>query len=114
VKVGTKCDHDCTYCSTGTMLRMHPSFKEAGEKPFDLGYAIVDPTMPDRVSRDAESIKPENRGLVQFCTTTDAGHLKHERMAAAMPHMLIGEPRLASRAEVLFLSALGPVCWSAL
>jgi hypothetical protein len=30
VNVGTKCGHDCTYCSTGTMLRMHPSFKEAG------------------------------------------------------------------------------------
>jgi len=42
------------------MLRMHPSFKEAGEKPFDLGYAIVDPTMPDRVARDAKkSIEPE-------------------------------------------------------
>jgi DNA repair photolyase len=54
------------------MLRMHPSFKEAGEKPFDLGYAIVDPRMPDRVARDAESIKPENRGLVQLCTATDA------------------------------------------
>ena len=72
VNVGTKCGHDCTYCSTGTMLRMHPSFKEADKKPFDLGYAIVDPSMPDRVSRDAESIKQEKRGLVQPCTTTDA------------------------------------------
>jgi DNA repair photolyase len=72
VNVGTKCGHVCTFCSTGTMLRMHPSFKEAGEKPFDLGYAIVDPSVPDRVSRDAEAIKAENRGLVQFCTTTDA------------------------------------------
>src|SRR5208283_4459095 len=72
VNVGTKCGHDCTYCSTGTMLRMHPSFKEAGEKPFDLGYAIVDPTMPDRVAIDAANIRPEKRGLVQLCTTTDA------------------------------------------
>jgi DNA repair photolyase len=72
VNVGTKCGHDCTYCSTGTMLRMHPSFKEAGEKPFDMGYAIVDPSMSDRVARDAETIKPEKRGLVQLCTTTDA------------------------------------------
>jgi DNA repair photolyase len=51
---------------------MHPSFKEAGEKPFDLGYAIVDPSMPDRVAIDAANIRPEKRGLVQLCTTTDA------------------------------------------
>ena len=25
VNVGTKCGHDCTYCSTGTMLRMQTS-----------------------------------------------------------------------------------------
>jgi hypothetical protein len=49
-----------------------PSFKEACEKPFDLGYAIVDSSMPDRVARDAETTKPESRGLVQLCTTTDA------------------------------------------
>jgi DNA repair photolyase len=72
VNVRTKCGHDCTYCSAGTMLRMHPSFKEVGEKPFDLGYAIMDPSMPDRVARDAETIKSENRGRVQLCTTTDA------------------------------------------
>jgi hypothetical protein len=64
--------HDCTHRSTGTMLRMHPSFTQAGEKPFDLGYAIVDLTMPDRVARDAQSLKPEKRGLVQRCTTADA------------------------------------------
>jgi DNA repair photolyase len=54
------------------MLRMHPSFEEAGEVPFDLGYAIVDPQTPDRVAEDARAIKPARRGLVQLCTTTDA------------------------------------------
>jgi DNA repair photolyase len=72
VNVGTKCGHDCTYCSTGAMLFRHPSFKAAGENAFDQGYAIVDPTMPDRVARDAQAIKPKRRGLVQLCTTTDA------------------------------------------
>ena len=72
VNVGTKCGHDCTYCSTGPVLRRHDSFKAAGESPFDLGYAIVDPTMPDRVAIDAANIRPEKRGLVQLCTTTDA------------------------------------------
>jgi DNA repair photolyase len=32
VNVGTKCGHGCTYCSTGAVLRMHDSFKVAGEK----------------------------------------------------------------------------------
>ena len=72
VNVGTKCGHDCTYCSTGPVLRRHESFKDAGENPFDLGYAIVDATMPDRVAIDAANIRSEKRGLVQLCTTTDA------------------------------------------
>jgi hypothetical protein len=70
VNIGTKCGHSCFYCSTGTLLRMHPSFKEAGQKPSDHGYAIVDPSTPERVSVDAHRIK--NRGLVQLCTTVDA------------------------------------------
>ena len=27
VNVGTKCGHGCEYCSTGALLRMHPSFR---------------------------------------------------------------------------------------
>ena len=72
VNVGTKCGHDCSYCSTGSVLRMHDSFKAAGEDPFGLGYAIVDPTVPERVAYDARTSRPENRGMVQLCTTTDA------------------------------------------
>lgn len=72
VNVGTKCGHDCTYCSTGAVLRMHPSFKTASESPFGLGYAILDPQTPDRVADDARTIKLAHRGLVQLCTTTDA------------------------------------------
>jgi DNA repair photolyase len=40
--------------------------------PFDLAYAIVDPTMPERVAYDAQTTRPEDRGVVQLCTTTDA------------------------------------------
>ena len=69
VNVGTKCGHECTYCSTGAMLRRHPSFKDAGENPFGAGYAIVDPTTAERVARDAARIR--ERGLVQLCTTAD-------------------------------------------
>jgi len=70
VNVGLKCGHDCLYCSTGAVLRCHKAFKELGENPFGHGYAIVDPTTPDRVARDAARIK--DRGLIQLCTLTDA------------------------------------------
>ncbi|MGD0089208.1 MAG: radical SAM protein [Planctomycetota bacterium] len=70
VNVGTKCGHDCLYCSTGALLRMHRSFKEVGRSPFGHGYAIVDPSTPERVSVDARRIR--HRGLVQLCTIVDA------------------------------------------
>ena len=70
VNVGTKCGHDCLYCSTGALLRMHRSFKEAGQNPFGHGYAIVDPHTPDRVAADARRI--HQRGMVQICTVVDA------------------------------------------
>jgi DNA repair photolyase len=70
VNIGTKCGHDCLYCSTGALLRMHKSFKEAGENPFGHGFAIVDPSTPDRVAKDALRIR--QRGMVQLCTVVDA------------------------------------------
>jgi DNA repair photolyase len=70
VNVGTKCGHDCLYCSTGALLRMHRSFKDAGQNPFGHGYAIVDPDTPTRVAADARRIR--NPGLVQLCTVVDA------------------------------------------
>jgi DNA repair photolyase len=77
VNVGTKCGHGCLYCSTGAVLRMHKSFRDSGEDPFACGYAIVDPTTPERVARDAKRI--QKRGLMQLCTLTDAWALEaHE------------------------------------
>ncbi len=49
---------------------MHPSFKSAKRSPFDQGYAIIDPSTPDRVLRDARRVR--KRGIVQLCTTVDA------------------------------------------
>jgi DNA repair photolyase len=49
---------------------MHSSFKVAQENPFGTGYAIVDPSTPDRVARDARTA--HQRGLIQLCTTVDA------------------------------------------
>jgi DNA repair photolyase len=70
VNVGVKCGHNCLYCSTGAVLRTHRSFRDCGENPFGLGYAIVDSEAPERVARDAQRIR--KRGLVQLCTLTDA------------------------------------------
>jgi len=70
VNVGTKCGHGCKYCSSGALLRMHPSFKAAGRSPFEDGFAIIDPDTPARVARDARRLR--RRGLVQLCTTVDA------------------------------------------
>lgn len=70
VNVGLKCGHDCTYCSSGALLRCHKAFKELGQSPFAFGYCIIDPEMPDRVAQDAKRIK--KRGVVQLCTTVDA------------------------------------------
>jgi len=70
VNVGTKCGHDCKYCSSGSMLRMHESFRKSGENPFGFGYAIIDPEMPGKVARDAADKR--KRGKVMLCTTVDA------------------------------------------
>lgn len=70
INVGTKCDNNCSYCSTGAMLRMHPSFQKFRRDPFGLGYSIIDPDKPSKVASDAKRIR--KRGLVELCTTTDA------------------------------------------
>ncbi len=70
VNVGVKCGHGCKYCSTGAVLRRHPSFRRFGEDPFGFDYAIIDPKTPETVAMDARRIG--YRGMVQLCTTTDA------------------------------------------
>ncbi len=92
VNVGTKCGHDCRYCSSGAMLRMHPSFKACGKNPFDFGYAITDPEMPDRVAKDAARIT--DRGVVQLCTTVDAWapEAQEHRLGRRCLQALLAEP----------------------
>lgn len=70
INVGTRCGHQCTYCSTPSLMRMHSSFKEVGISPFTEGHALVDPATPDRVHQDAQ--RRRDRGLVQLCTIVDA------------------------------------------
>lgn len=69
VNVGTKCGHGCTYCSSSTLLRHHQSFKAVRKSSYEQGFAVVDPTTPERVAADAKRMK--KRGMVQLCTTVD-------------------------------------------
>ena len=70
VNVGLKCDNNCTYCSTGAMLRTHEAFGKIGVSPFDLGYAIVDKHKAEKVAADARKLR--GSGLIELCTITDA------------------------------------------
>jgi len=70
VNPGLKCGHGCLYCSSGAMLRTHKAFGQLRENPFQFGYAIVDPSTPQRIAKDAVKIK--RRGMIQLCTTVDA------------------------------------------
>lgn len=69
VNVGLRCGHDCTYCSSRTVLRCQV-VKAVAEKPFAIGYSIVDPDIPEKVALDAA--RKRKRGMVQLCTTVDA------------------------------------------
>ena len=93
VNVGTKCGHDCLYCSTGPMLRTHPSFKATGESAFATGYAIVDPKTPERVAKAARTER--KRGLIQLCTTTDAWSPEAQRykLGRRCLEAILAEPR---------------------
>lgn len=62
--------HGCLYCSTGAVLRTHASFRACRENPFGTGYAIIDPSTPERIAPDARWIR--RRGLVQLCSFTNA------------------------------------------
>ena len=70
VNVGLKCDNNCTYCSTGAMLRTHAAFKQLGVSSYALGYAIVDKHKTEKVEADAKKLK--GSGLIELCTITDA------------------------------------------
>ena len=73
VNPGAKCSHGCRYCSSNQKgPQQHSCFNELGLDPRDLGYGIVDPSMPERVAEKARSIPEERRGVVELCTRVDA------------------------------------------
>ena len=73
VNPGVKCSHGCRYCSSNQKgPEQHSCFNKLGLDPRDLGYGIVDPSMPDRVAKKARSIPEEIRGVVELSTRVDA------------------------------------------
>ena len=70
INVGLKCAHDCTYCSSGALLRCHKAFQEIGRSSMEPGFSVIDPDIPEKVAHDAKRLK--RRGVVQLCTTVDA------------------------------------------
>ena len=70
VNTGIICGHQCAYCSSPSLFRTHPVFRQIGKSPFGTGYCIFDSTTPDRVARDAHSLR--ERGMIQFCSFSDA------------------------------------------
>ena len=66
VNVGTKCGHDCLYCSTGATLRMHKSFQSADENPFGTGYAIVDPERGCALPRRPQTNEEARSGSIMY------------------------------------------------
>jgi DNA repair photolyase len=70
VNTGLICGHQCTYCSSPSLFRTLPVFRQIGESPFGTGYCVFDPATPDRVARDAQRLC--ERGMIQFCSFSDA------------------------------------------
>ncbi len=73
VNVGPKCDNNCLYCFSGSMLFRHRSFKEFKRDPHAFGYAIVDPEISIKVAKDATRKRWDGaRGLIELSTYSDA------------------------------------------
>ena len=70
VNVGLICGHQCTYCSSGAMLRTHPTFADIQQTSFRKGYAIVDPNTLARISQNPPKLTKDD--VVQLCTLDDA------------------------------------------
>ena len=71
VGVGIICGHQCTYCSSPSLLRTHEVFKEIGQTAFQRGFAIVDPDSAKRIKDNL----PKNLtadDVIQLSTIDDA------------------------------------------
>ena len=77
--VGLKCNHDCTYCSTGACNRCHEAFRCQGENPYEFGYAIIAPNILEKLAADAAGL--QTSAVVQMSTSGDAWAQPRRRRA---------------------------------
>jgi DNA repair photolyase len=68
---GYKCFNSCFYCYTGASLRTLNYWKEINRSSYELGYAVIDPEMPDRLAAHMKR-KRVKGGLIQISTTVDS------------------------------------------
>ena len=71
VGVGIICGHQCTYCSTPSLLRTHGVFKEIGQTAFQRGFAIIDPNSAQRI-KDNLPKGLTAKDVIQLSTIDDA------------------------------------------
>ncbi|MCX7010650.1 MAG: ParB N-terminal domain-containing protein [Kiritimatiellaeota bacterium] len=71
VGVGIICGHQCTYCSSPSLLRTHEVFKEIGQTAFQRGFAIIDPASAKRIKeRMPRNLTADD--VIQLSTIDDA------------------------------------------
>jgi len=62
--VGTRCGHDCGYCSTGATYRMHKTYTNGSTRP------NIDLTSVERATKGAKKYRGK-RGVIIFCPHVD-------------------------------------------
>jgi DNA repair photolyase len=71
VGVGIICGHQCTYCSSPSLLRTHGVFKEIGQTAYKRGFAIIDPNSAKRI-KDSLPKNLTADDVIQLSTIDDA------------------------------------------
>ncbi len=71
VGVGIICGHQCTYCSSPSLLRTHGVFKEIGQSAFQRGFAIIDPNSAQRIKENLPKGLTA-KDVIQLSTIDDA------------------------------------------
>lgn len=96
-EVGWKCDIDCGYCSSASTYRQQEVFTKIGRTSFETGYAVIDPTAPDRLSREIRRLGPED--TVILCSKTDGWSplARQSKIGKRMLRMLLTQSKASVR-----------------
>jgi len=70
LNTGLSCGHQCQYCSSPGVLRLHPLFKNMSSYSyFQDGGVIVDSNTPNRIGRQAKKLGESD--VILFSSTSD-------------------------------------------